>query len=93
MESAVALAGRKGFSLGSLYEVETDFKKVVSDLKLDAMSSDDKVKIRGEFAEVIGRGLDAMELSKLALHRRDEDLRRRPRSRLRVSGRSRHVCF
>jgi hypothetical protein len=34
MESAVALAGRKGFSLGSLYEVETDFKKVVSDLKL-----------------------------------------------------------
>ena len=64
MESAVALAGRKGFSLGSLYEVETDFEKVVSDLKLDAMSSDDKVKIRGEFAEVIGRGLDAMELSK-----------------------------
>ncbi len=64
MESVVALAGRKGFSLGSLYEVETDFEKVVSDLKLDAMSSDDKVKIRGEFAEVIGRGLDAMELSK-----------------------------
>lgn len=64
MESAVALAGRKGFSLGSLYEVETDLKKVVSDLKLDAMSSDDEAKIRGKLAEIIGRGLDAMELSK-----------------------------
>ena len=38
MESAVALAGRKGLSLGSLYEVETDFEKVVSDLKLDVIS-------------------------------------------------------
>ena len=60
----MALVNRTGVSLASLYEVETDFERVVSDLKLDAMSSDDKARIRGKLAEVIGRGLERIERSK-----------------------------
>jgi hypothetical protein len=64
MGTTVALAARKGFALASLYEVDTNFAQVVSDLKLDVLSAENEARIRGKFAEVIGRGLQRIELSK-----------------------------
>jgi hypothetical protein len=60
----VAVTGRKGFSLASLYEVDINFEKVVSDLALAPMSSEDEAKVRGKLAQVIGRGLERIEFSK-----------------------------
>jgi hypothetical protein len=64
MELLVARVGRTGSSVASLYEIETNFEHVVSDLALAPMSSDDEARIRGKLAEVIGRGLDWIQLSK-----------------------------
>jgi hypothetical protein len=63
MELLVA-PGRAGSSIASLYEMETNFEQVISDLTLASMTSDDEARIRGELAEVIGRGLDWIQLSK-----------------------------
>jgi hypothetical protein len=60
----MASVTRTGVALGLLYELDTNFEKVVSDLKLESMSSDDKARIRGKLAEVIGRGLKRIESSK-----------------------------
>jgi len=63
-EGISCVTGRKGFSLASLYEVDINFEKVVSDLALAPMSSEDEAKVRGKLAQVIGRGLERIEFSK-----------------------------
>jgi hypothetical protein len=62
MELVVARVGQIGFA--SLYEIETNFENVVSGLALAPMSSDEEARIREKLAEVIGRGLARIELSK-----------------------------
>ena len=58
MESAVVLAGRKGFSLGSLYEVETDFEKVFPILS----STRCPQTIRSKFVENLPRSSDVVSM-------------------------------
>jgi hypothetical protein len=53
-----------GVSLASLYELETTFKQVVSDLGLAPVPSRDETRIRYELGLVIGRGLENIKLSK-----------------------------
>ena len=60
----MARVGRTGSSVASLYEIEANFEQVVSDLALAPMSSDKEARIRNKLAEVIGRGLARVELSK-----------------------------
>jgi hypothetical protein len=55
---------RTGDSFSSLYEMETTFKKTVSDLGLAPLSARNESRIRNELGLVIGRGLRKMELSK-----------------------------
>lgn len=60
----MARVGRTGSSVASLYEKETNFEQVVSDLALAPMSSDEEARIRSKLGEVIGRGLARTEISR-----------------------------
>ena len=59
----MARVSRRGSSVGSLYEKEVNFSRVVSDFGLAALSAKDEGLVRGKLATVIGRGLDLMEQS------------------------------
>lgn len=58
------MIGSRSGGFATLYEVETTFEQVVSELALAPISSRDAVRIRHELGEVIGRGLSQIELSK-----------------------------
>jgi hypothetical protein len=49
---------------GSLYEKEVNFGQVILGLALAPLSAKDEALVRGKLAEVIGRGLSEIELSK-----------------------------
>jgi hypothetical protein len=59
----MAQVSGRGGPIASLYEWDTHFDKVVSDLKLDFSSAKYKGRIREDLTLVVGRGLQAIELS------------------------------
>jgi hypothetical protein len=55
---------QKGAHLATPYETETNLEKVLSDLALAPISSEERRNIRSELGEIIGRALAHMEQSK-----------------------------
>ena len=54
----------KGSSCASLYEGETSLARVVSGLGLQPLSPSNEAEIRRKLGEVIGRGLQRIEITK-----------------------------